>query len=704
MARGGGRRERDGDPGAAARPEDFGLGRLFWAIPEAVVVADAATGRITLWNPAAQALLGYPAAEALGRDVAVLVPDRLGEAHRAGLARYRDTGRGRLVDSGAPVELVAVRRDGAEIPVELTLTALDAPGGRYVLAFIRDLTERRRAEEAVRAGAEAFETLFEAAAEGVAIHEGGRHVAVNHALAAMLGYEPDELVGREVWEVVAPESRALVRAHALDGYPHPYEAVGLRRDGATFPCEILGKPIRYRGRPARLVTVRDITARRRAEEARARVIHEQAARHAAEAHGRLMALVAEVGLTLMEGGALRPVLQRCAAALVARLDAAFARIWTLDAGAQLLELQASAGLYTHLDGPHAHIPVGQFKIGRIAAERAPHLTNDVQRDPLVSDPAWARREGMVAFAGYPLLVEGRLLGVLALFARRPLAPETLAALEPAARAIAQDLARRQAEVERARLLDAERAARAEAEAALRARDTFLAIAAHELKTPLTTLKGAAQLLRRREERGALAPERLTGGLHTIERSADRLAALVNDLLDVSRLRAGHLALTLGPVDLPALVGEAVARAREQHGDTHRFALDGPAALAPVAADAGRLEQVVTNLLDNAVKYSPAGGEVAVAVRAAGGGALVSVRDAGIGLPPGSEAAIFEPFGRAPNAERGRVPGMGLGLYICRTIVERHGGWIRAASGGEGRGATFSVWLPLAAPPAPAAPA
>jgi signal transduction histidine kinase len=108
--------------------------------------------------------------------------------------------------------------------------------------------------------------------------------------------------------------------------------------------------------------------------------------------------------------------------------------------------------------------------------------------------------------------------------------------------------------------------------------------------------------------------------------------------------------------------------------------------------------VLTNVLDNALKYSPGGGAVAVTVRAEGAGAAVAVRDAGIGLPPGAEEAIFAPFGRATNAVASSVTGMGLGLYICRTIVERHGGWIRAVSPGVGEGTTVTFWLPTDGPP------
>jgi anti-anti-sigma regulatory factor len=184
----------------------------------------------------------------------------------------------------------------------------------------------------------------------------------------------------------------------------------------------------------------DISARKRAEVELDRRV-------------RQAALGADVGITLAEGGpTMRHVLQRCVESVVHHLDAAFARVWTLDREEKVLELQASAGMYTHLDGPHGRVPVGQFKIGLIAEERKPHLTNSVVGDPRVGDQEWARREGMVAFAGYPLLVEDRLVGVLAMFARKALPPDTLEALMSVANIIAQGIERRRAEEALAELL------------------------------------------------------------------------------------------------------------------------------------------------------------------------------------------------------------------------------------------------------------
>lgn len=203
-------------------------------------------------------------------------------------------------------------------------------------------------------------------------------------------------------------------------------------------------------------------------------------------HSREAALTVAVAAALTRGGVLAHVLQGCAQAVVEHLDAAFARVWTLNEAEQVLELQASAGMYTHLDGPHGRVPVGAFKIGMIASQRRPHLTNEVVADPRVSDHAWALREGMVAFAGYPLVVEGRLVGVMAMFARRPLSDATLDALGAVADGIALAVAREWMEQERDRALSDALEARQQAEE----QAAELEMQAEELQTQALQLEEA----------------------------------------------------------------------------------------------------------------------------------------------------------------------------------------------------------------------
>jgi signal transduction histidine kinase len=238
---------------------------------------------------------------------------------------------------------------------------------------------------------------------------------------------------------------------------------------------------------------------------------------------------------------------------------------------------------------------------------------------------------------------------------------------------------------------------AEARDAVRARDQFLSVAAHELKTPVTGVKGSAQLMARMLDRGGLDEMRLRRLTDSIVSSSDRLATLIDDLLDVSRIRSGQLALDVTQTDVADLLRRVVAEHADRLGQEHRIVLEAEPGSCVLSADPGRLEQVAVNLLDNAVKYSPDGGVVHVALTSEPDGTWLRVRDEGIGLPDDALEAIFQPFGRAANAVTRHLPGMGLGLYICRNIVEQHGGRMWAESAGDGRGTTFVVVLPCGSP-------
>jgi PAS domain S-box-containing protein len=265
---------------------------------------------------------------------------------------------------------------------------------------------------------------------------------VSDYVEQMLGYTVDEWLSTpNFWlSIVHPEDResaarvAREKFESLQGGLNEFRWVA--KDGRVIPVEAHSVPVLdERGEPVgmRGVTM-DISARKRIEAA----VLERA---------RLAALGADVGTALTQDDSLPEILRRVAEALVTHLDAAFARVWTLNEAEDVLELQASAGLYTHTDGPHSRVPVGKFKIGLIAQERRPHLTNDVLGDPRVGDKEWAEREGMVAFAGYPLMLEERLVGVMALFSRASLTEVTLQAMEAVANGIAVGIERKQAEAE-----------------------------------------------------------------------------------------------------------------------------------------------------------------------------------------------------------------------------------------------------------------
>jgi signal transduction histidine kinase len=245
-------------------------------------------------------------------------------------------------------------------------------------------------------------------------------------------------------------------------------------------------------------------------------------------------------------------------------------------------------------------------------------------------------------------------------------------------------ARQERETELARLA-------AEAEEASRAKSRFFAAVSHELRTPLHAIVGWVALLRTRP----FEEEARTRALEIIERNARAEAALIEDLLDVSRITLGQLRLTWRPIELAPILSsviEAIAPTAETKGVT----ISTDIALDPditVRGDAARLRQVFWNLLSNAVKFTPAGGHVDVSAHAAEGHAEIDVTDTGRGISPELLPHMFERFGRADNGTTSADRGLGLGLALARELVELHGGTLTAASAGLNQGATFAVTLP-----------
>lgn len=253
--------------------------------------------------------------------------------------------------------------------------------------------------------------------------------------------------------------------------------------------------------------------------------------------------------------------------------------------------------------------------------------------------------------------------------------------------------RKRAEAERDVSLERERDARAIAEAASHAKDEFLAVVSHELRAPLNAMLGWARILQTK----TVPPETLTHAIDTIERSARMQSNIIDDLLDMARITSGKLRVEVRPIDLTSVVDAAV--------DVVRPAADAKSIeilrvydseIDVITGDGDRLQQVVWNLLSNAVKFTVAGGQVIVRLERIDPFVRIQVTDSGKGIPPDTLPQIFDRFTQADRSSTRRHGGLGLGLALARHLVEAHGGTISAESAGDGKGATFTINLPLRA--------
>ncbi len=405
------------------------------------------------------------------------------------------------------------------------------------------------------------------------------------------------------------------------------------------------------------------------------------------------ALIAEVAEQTSREQDLDHALQGCADALVVRLDATLARIWLIDEASDVLCLHASAGLSRRVDGTHARVPLGRLKIGRIAQSRAPHVTNSVLGDPLVHDQAWAQREGLVAFAGYPLLVGDELMGVVAMFARRNLSTEVMDGLGRVAQVLALGIARSRAH---ARL----QSANEQLQASLHEHARVAWLITHNLRTPLRAIHARARGLQDEPTK----PERVQENALAIARDVKRFAAQLDDLVRFTTLYQAEIPDT--PVDLRACAEAALAEVRHAYDHGARVRVD-IGALPSCKGSAPLLQELLRNLLANAFSFTRtvqvpevtvtgelevARGDAAGDLAPVHGGAVAHLRvhDNGIGFDMRFHDRIFELFQRLNRRED--YPGTGCGLALARRIVERHHGTIWAESV-PGAGATFHLRLP-----------
>jgi PAS domain S-box-containing protein len=541
-------------------------------------------------------------------------------------------------------------------------------------------TDREREESALRYSEQNYRLVVETAPDAViSIDESGAILFANPATARIFGYDPTELIGKPL-TILMPEFLRKLHENGFSRYLatgqrhinwQGTELTGLRKHGQEFPVEISFGELSRDGHKVFTGFIRDISERKQAEEMRA-------------AHARQIAVRADVSIAFGKEESLKTILGECSEAIVRHLDAAFARIWTLSDDGKMLELQASAGMYTHLGGPHSEIPMGQFKIGMIAQERKPHLTNDVLNDPRISNRAWAEKEGMASFAGYPLSVGDRTIGVLAMFSRKQLTPDTTETLASGADLIAQGIERKRAQ-EALQMTQAELARVSR----LTTMGELAASIAHEVNQPLTAVTNNSNACLRLLAADNLKPEVLRRALEEIVADGNRASAIVTRIRGFIKKDPAEK----NRVDINDVIQEVLALAdRELYENRVRLERQLTKALPLVFADRVQMQQVLLNLIMNGIEAMIAvTDERSLWVESRvdeSGDILVAVRDSGTGLGSGADR-IFTPFFTT------KASGMGMGLSISRSLVENHGGRLWAAPNFP-IGAVFSFTLPVSA--------
>jgi two-component system, cell cycle sensor histidine kinase and response regulator CckA len=583
---------------------------------------------------------------------------------------------------GKQVEVQYRRTDDSRFWALVEATAIFDRDGKCEgsFAMVSDISERKKTEAALLASEARFRGLWDSGIILVAIADGaGAIIEINDAGLAMLGHSRSELsLGQIRWDEITPsdwrdEKRVAPGQLRLAGAHFSWEKELTRRNGASVSLLVAAARLDSSERIAIAV---DVTGRKVAE----KDLLERM---------RIAALTAEVGMALTQEPSLSSALGKCSAAIVEKLNVAFAGIWTHDPENDLLELQASSGFAVAPGGPFDRVPVGHLNIGRVASDMRPYLTNELGREGAGNGPPIA---GISAFAGHPLLVNDQLMGVVAILSSGPISQPAFTGLGTISAALAVGIQRKQVTTANASL-----------ESQLRQSQKMEAVGrlaggiAHDFNNILSVILTCGEFLL--EDMKAVDPGR--ADVEDICKAATRAAALTRQLLMFSRQQV----LDPRVLDLAAVADSMESMLRRVLGEDIELVLGSDAPKGRVRADPGSIEQVLMNLVVNARDAMPTGGKLSIWTRneilgesfspsegqigaTRGRHVVLSVTDTGTGMDAATQARIFEPFFTTKEVGKGT----GLGLSTVFGIVQQSGGQIRVRSE-PGNGTTFSIYLP-----------
>jgi PAS domain S-box-containing protein len=640
------------------------------------IVSKTLEGIITSWNAGAQRIFGYTADEVIGKPVTVLIPKDHEDEEPAILARLRA---GQRIEH---YETVRVRKDGRLIDISLTVSPIRGPNGQIIGAskIARDITDQRQARRALDEASERFKLALSAARLGDWSWDAETDITtMSETAARIFGIPPGpHLTWTEMSELMHEEDRERSRLavdEALASHSDYDIEYRIRRGDNNAEVWVASKGrglYKKNGTVLGMIGfVQDITTRKSNEE----TLREQA---------EALRTLNEIGKTISAELNLHKTVQAVTDAATELTGARFGSFFynvLNDEGASYM-LYTLAGVpfeaFAHFPMPRATDLFGPTFRGEGVVR-----IDDVKRDPRYgkNSPYYGMPEGHLPVTSYlavPVVSRsGEVLG--GLFFGHP----EVGMFTERDEIIVSGLAS-QAAAANERLYK-------QAEESSRLKEEFLATISHELRTPLSAILGWTRMLRL----GQLSPENSAKALDTIERNARAQAQLVDDLLDVSRIITGKLRMDVRPADPNSFIDaavEAVRPAADAKGVRMQKVIDtGPIS---IPGDPVRLQQVVWNLLSNAIKFTPRGGRVQIRSERVNSHLEIVVSDTGQGISADFLPHVFDRFRQADQKTSRNHGGMGLGLAIVRHLVEMHGGTVHASSEGEGKGATFTVMLPI----------